>query len=484
MDTAKDQVVPASAAATPAGASAGDPRPAGTAAGAAPGVQATSATGTAGATSADPRGAYAPLSTHLSPILGRYYERSWSHGEGHTLYDTEGRGFLDFACGIATTSLGHRHPAVTAAIKDQADKLLHVCNALGYLEPVGQLATLLADSCPDPLDTVFFANSGAEVIEAALKLARRVTGRPGIIAFRGAFHGRTYGAASITSSSINYRQGYEPLLPSVYLTQFPNVYGAFGSDEAAATAGAMAALNTVLNHEIPPSAVAAIIIEPIQGEGGFNPAPVAFLQQLRALCDEHGIMLICDEVQTGLGRTGKMWAFEYAGIVPDILCTAKAIANGMPLGAIVTRRELQERWGIGAHGTTFGGNPVSCAAGVAVLRTMAEQGLVANAAARGDELQAALKALMAQDDRIGDVRGRGLMVGVEFVRDQATREPDGETCEAMMQACANHGLLVLNCGTHHNVIRFLPPIDVTAEEITTGVRLFADALRSLARRTA
>ena len=226
-----------------------------------------------------PQGDFAALSKpHMSPILGRYYERSWDHGEGHLLYDSAGRGFLDFACGIATTSLGHHHPAVTQAIKDQADKLLHICNALGYLEPVAQLATLLADACPDPLDTVFFGNSGTEAVEGALKLARRVTGRPGIVAFRGAFHGRTFGAASITSSSINYRQGYEPLLPSVYLTPFPNVYRYFGDDEEAATAGAMGALRTLLGHEIPASSVAAIIIEPIQGEGGFSPAPISFLR--------------------------------------------------------------------------------------------------------------------------------------------------------------------------------------------------------------
>jgi 4-aminobutyrate aminotransferase len=430
-------------------------------------------------------GDYAAISKpNLSPILGRYYERNWSHGEGHTLYDSAGRGFLDFACGIATTSLGHHHPAVTAAIKDQADKLLHICNALGYLEPVGRLAAMLADACPDPLDTVFFGNSGAEAIEAALKLARRVTGRPGIIAFRGAFHGRTYGAASITSSSINYRLGYEPLLPSVYLTPFPNVYRYFGDDEQSATTGAMGALRTLLAHEIPPSSVAAIVIEPIQGEGGFSPAPVPFLRELRALCDQHGILLICDEVQSGIGRTGKMWAFEHAGIVPDVVCVAKALANGLPLGAIVTRRELQERWGIGAHGTTFGGNPVSCAAGVAVMRTIEEQGLVANAAARGEQLMAGLRELMGQDDRIGDVRGRGLMVGVELVKDRATREPDTETCEALIGACADQGLLVLNCGMHHNVIRFLPPIDVTAEEITMGLGLFAAGLKSLPRSEA
>jgi 4-aminobutyrate aminotransferase len=466
MDTAKENVVPASAAMTTAGALVRDMTPAE--------FDALAAAGDFAAIS----------KPHMSPILGRYYERSWDHGEGHTLYDSEGRGFLDFACGIATTSLGHHHPAVTAAIKDQADKLLHICNALGYVEAVARLATMLADACPDPLDTVFFGNSGAEAVEAALKLARRVTGRPGIIAFRGAFHGRTFGAASITSSSINYRTGYEPLLPSVYLTPFPNVYRYFGGDEEQATAAAMGSLMTLLGHEIPPSSVAAIIIEPIQGEGGFSPAPASFLRELRALCDQHGILLICDEIQTGMGRTGNMWAFQDAGIVPDVICVAKALANGLPIGAIVTRRELQERWGVGAHGTTFGGNPVSCAAGVAVMRTIAEQGLVANAAGRGKELEAGLRALMAKDDRIGDVRGRGLMIGVEFVKDRATRDPDTDTCEALIGACAEQGLLVLNCGTHHNVIRFLPPIDVTAAEISTGLELFAAALRSLPRDAA
>ena len=467
MDRTGHEPVVSASAASMAGAPAGDPRPGGA-------NQTDSALIAAGD--------FGALSKpHLSPILGRYFERSWDHGEGHTLYDSAGRGFLDFACGIATTSLGHHHPAVTQAIKDQADKLLHICNALGYLEPVGQLATMLADACPDPLDTVFFGNSGAEAVEGALKLARRVTGRPGIVAFRGAFHGRTFGAASITSSSINYRQGYEPLLPSVYLTPFPNVYRYFGDDEEAATAGAMGALRTLFGHEISATSVAAIIIEPIQGEGGFSPAPVAFLRELRALCDENGILLIADEIQSGIARTGKMWAFEHADIVPDVICVAKALANGMPISAIVTRRELQERWGVGAHGTTFGGNPVSCAAGVAVMKTISEQHLVANAATRGEELLAGLKTLMAADDRIGDVRGRGLMVGVELVKDRATREPDTETSEALVLACAEQGLLILNCGTHHNVIRFLPPIDVAADEITRGLELFAAALRTLPR---
>ncbi len=418
---------------------------------------------------------------HLSPVLGRYFERSWSHGEGHRLYDTAGRPYLDFACGIATTALGHHHPAVTRAIHAQADRLLHVCNALGYVEPVGRLAELLTDSLPVPLDTVFFSNSGAEAIEGALKLARRVTGRPGTIAFSGGFHGRTMGALAVTTSNLNYRAGYEPLLPGVYLAPFPNAYRDFGGDDEAATAGAMAGLRQLLAREIPPSEVAAVLIEPVQGEGGFYPAPPAFLRELRALCDEHGILLITDEVQSGYGRTGRMWGFEHARIVPDVVCVAKAIANGLPLSAVVTRRELQERWGPGAHGTTFGGNPLSCAAGVAVLETIRDQDLVANAAARGAELKDGLAALMAEDDRIGDVRGPGLMIGVELVSDRASREPDGATCDALLAACADAGLLVLSCGTWHQVVRFIPPLDVTADEIREAVAIFGAALRGLPR---
>ena len=233
---------------------------------------------------------------------------------------------------------------------------------------------MIADVMPEPLDTVFFANSGSEAIEAALKLARRVTGRPGLIAFSGGFHGRTYGSVSVTTSNINYRTGYEPLLPSVFIAPYPNVYRDFGGDEQAAIDGAMAGLRRIFAEEIAPSRVAGILIEPVQGEGGYYPAPPEFLRQLRAECDRYGILLIADEVQCGFARTGKMWGFEHAGIVPDVVCLAKAIANGLPLSAIVTRRELQERWGVGAHGSTFGGNPVSCAAGVAVLETILDAG--------------------------------------------------------------------------------------------------------------
>ena len=414
---------------------------------------------------------------NMSPVLGRYMDRSWSHGVGHRLYDTDGRAFLDFANGIAVTALGHTHPRVTAAIHAQVDRLIGPVHAIGFAESTVTLARMLADTFPDPLDSVMFLNSGSETIDGAIKLARRVTGRPGIIAFRGGFHGRTIGATSVTSSNLNYRRGYEPLLPSVYLLPFPSVYRDFGDDETLATQRCLDSVHDLLRTTIAPSQVAAILIEPVQGEGGFYPAPLPFLRALRELCDEHGILLIADEVQSGYGRTGEMWAFEHAGIIPDVVCVAKAIANGLPLSAIVSSKELQERWGRGAHGTTYGGNPVACAAGVAVLETIHDEHLVENARARGVELSGGLRELMAEFPAIGDVRGPGLMIGVEFVKDRVTREPDGATSEAVAARAADLGLLVLNCGLHHQVVRWIPPLDVTVPEIEEALGLFEQALR-------
>jgi 4-aminobutyrate aminotransferase len=416
---------------------------------------------------------------NLTPVLGRYFERSWARGEGHRLYDTDGRAYLDFANGIAVSVLGHGHPAVTAAIHAQVDQLIAPCAAMGYAESTVRHAKLLAEFLPAPLDSIFFMNSGSEAIEAAIKLARRVTGRPGIIAFRGGFHGRTIGAASITSSNINYRLGYEPLLPGVYLSSFPSVYRDFDGEEARAVEVSLTHLRELLKTTIPPSAVAAMILEPVQGEGGYIPAPPAFLRALREICDEHGILLVADEVQAGFGRTGKMWSFEHAGIVPDVVCMAKAIANGLPLSAIASSRALQERWGRSAHGTTYGGNPVACAAGIAVLETIRAEGLVENSAARGAELMAGLRAIAADDVRIGDVRGLGLMIGVEFVSDRATREPDGALCEAVIQGCADAGLLVISCGVEHNVIRWIAPLNVTSAEIDEALGIFGHVLRSV-----
>ena len=418
---------------------------------------------------------------NLTPVLGRYFQREWSHGIGHRLYDTDGKAYLDFANGIAVTALGHAHPRVTAAIHAQVDRLIGPISAIGFTEPITRLASELSATFPDPLDSVMFLNSGSEAIDGALKLARRVTGRPGIIAFRGGFHGRTWGALSVTSSALNYRTGYLPALPGVHLSQFPAVYRDFGGDEERAVRVSMDHLRALVASDIPASQVAAVVIEPVQGEGGFTPAPPAFLRELRAFCDEHGILLIADEVQSGYGRTGRMWAFEHAGILPDVVVIAKAIANGLPLSAIVSSRDLQERWGRGAHGSTYGGNPVACAAGLAVLETIQDERLVENASARGQELRAGLERIAAEDDRIGDVRGPGLMVGVEFVRDRSTREPDGQLPDALSAACADAGLLVLTCGRQHEVVRWIPPLDVTAAEISEAVEIFGEALAGMPR---
>jgi 4-aminobutyrate aminotransferase len=413
---------------------------------------------------------------HLTPVLGRYFQRTWSHGEGHRLFDVEGRAYLDFANGIAVSSLGHGHPAVSAAIHAQVDRLIVSPSAIGFAEPVNRLAEMIAAEMPDPLDTVFFLNSGSEAIEGALKMARRVTGRPGIIAFRGGFHGRTFGATSVTSSNPNYRHGYEPLLPGVYLAAFPDVYRDFDGDEDAATDACLAALEADFDDQIAADDVAAILIEPIQGEGGYRPAPARFLQGLRRVADEHGILLIFDEVQSGYARTGKMWGFEHAGVVPDVVTLAKAIANGLPLSAVVSRRELQERWGRGAHGSTFGGNPVACAAGVAVLETIHAEELVPNAAARGAQLTAGLQAIMADDAGIGDVRGPGLMIGSVLVTDRARRTPDSDRTERVIQRCADLGLLLLSCGVDHDTVRWIAPIDATAAEIDEALGIFREAL--------
>ena len=415
---------------------------------------------------------------HLTPVLGRYFERSWSHGVGHRLYDTGGRAYLDFANGIAVTALGHAHPAVSAAIHAQVDRLIGPTGAIGYSEPVVRLVDRIAATLPDPIDTVFLLNSGSEAIDGAMKLARRVTGRPAIIAFQGAFHGRTYGATSLTSSSPNYRRGYEPLVPSIYLAPFPQVWREFDGDEARATEVSLSRLRTMLESVVPAETVAAIFFEPVLGEGGYLPAPAAFLRGLRDLCDEHGILLVADEVQTGYGRTGRMWGFEHAGIVPDVVTIAKAIANGLPLSAIAARRELHERWGRGAHGSTYGGNPVACAAALAVLDTIEGQGLVANAAARGAELTAGLGRLKAEDERIGDIRGPGLMIGVEFVSNRETKAPDGALVDRLVARSADLGLLVLSCGPQHQVVRWIAPLDVSAAEVAEALEIFGEALRT------
>ena len=419
--------------------------------------------------------------TNLTPVLGRYFTREWSHGQGHRLYDTDGRAYLDFANGIAVTALGHAHPRVTAAVHAQVDRLLGPVSAIGFAEPISRLAADLAATFPEPLDSVMFLNSGSEAIDGALKLARRVTGRPGIVAFRGGFHGRTWGATSVTTSNINYRTGYDPMLPGVVFAPFPNVYADFDGDEAGPRRPVWRSSARCSRRSSPRSRSAPSSSSRSRARAGSCPHRRPSCAGCARSATQHGILLIADEVQCGFGRTGRMWAFEYAGIVPDVVVLAKAIANGLPLSAIVSSRDLQERWGRGAHGSTYGGNPVACAAGVAVLETIRDEDLVANAVARGEELRAGLERVAAEDDRIGDVRGPGLMIGVEFVRDRATREPDGTLPDALSAACADAGLLVLTCGRQHEVIRWIPPLDVTAAEISEAVEIFGETLGSIPR---
>ena len=421
----------------------------------------------------------ADLSTvadHLTPILGRYFERSWSHGEGHRLYDTSGRAYLDFANGIAVTALGHHHPAVTAAIHAQVDRLIGPTGAMGYAEPVVRLASLLAATLPDPIDSVMFLNSGSEAIDGALKLARRVTGRPGIIAFRGGFHGRTFGATSVTTSALNYRTGYEPLLPGVYFAPYPAAFPEFDGDEERASAACLAILGSLFQTVIAPSQVGSILIEPVRGEGGYNPAPASFLEGLRRICDEHGILLIADEVQTGFARTGRMWGFEEAAIVPDVVVMAKAIANGLPLAAIATSRALMERWGKSAHGSTYGGNPVACAAAVESIKAIADPAFLARSVEVGELIQSRLRDLAGRVSAIGEVRGIGPMAAIELVTDRETREPAADIAAATVAGALERGLLLLKTGIYDNVLRVLVPISATDDDLETGLSRLEESL--------
>ncbi len=312
---------------------------------------------------------------HLSPVLARYFETSWARGEGHSLWDADGKEYLDFACGIATTVLGHGEPRVKAAAKAQLDQLWHMCNGLGYLEPVSQLADAIAAVMPAPLDTVFFGNSGTEVIEGAVKLARRTTGRSWIIGFANGFHGRTYASMSLTSSNLNYRVGHGPLLPNVYVAPFP-ICVPLVRQRRSRGDGCIHRLPREPVRLADPSAGGGCVPDRAgAGRGRLHAGTrCRSCASLRRLADRHGILLIADEVQSGYGRTGSMWAFQRAEIVPDVVTLAKAIANGLPLSAIVSSRALMERWGRGAHGSTFGGNPVACAAGVAVLEVIQQDG--------------------------------------------------------------------------------------------------------------
>ncbi len=408
-----------------------------------------------------------------SPSLPRAYPLAPGRALGAVVEDVDGNLFLDLNAGIAVNSTGHCHPTVVAAVKAQADTLLHYSASDFYLPIYSQMCEALAATLPISGDKrVFLTNSGAEAVEGAIKLARYATKRPYVISFYGAFHGRTYGAVSLTASKSKYHAGFGPLLPGVH--HVPYAYDVVDPETGARShdpESTFDALEKLFRYEVPATEVAAIFLEPVQGEGGYIVPPAEWVQRLRALCDEHGILLVADEVQSGMGRTGKMWAIELAGVEPDILISAKGIASGLPLGAFAAKAELMEKWGAGAHGSTYGGSPVACAAGLATLQVIQEEGLVDNAVRVGEVMLAGLRELQERHPGlISDVRGTGLMIGVEFVRpDQA---------ESVQQAAFERGLLVLECG--ERTIRMSPPLVITEEQARTGLRVLGEAMAAVA----
>jgi 4-aminobutyrate aminotransferase len=391
--------------------------------------------------------------------------------EGCWVTDVEGERYLDFASGIASINSGHSHPALVAAARDQLERLWHAGGAFRY-ESLVTAAEKIISVTPPSIEKLFFMNSGAEAVEASIKLARRVTGRQKIMVFRGAFHGRTMGSVTYTTSNAKYRRGYHPLLPSVFVTPFPHPFR-WGMSQAEATEHALMELELKLKHEVMPDELAAFLVEPVQGEGGYYPAPPAFLQRLRELADLHGILLVLDEVQTGFGRTGTWFASEHYGVEPDVLVMGKAIANGLPLSAVGARARLHDAWPAGSHGTTFGGNPVSCAAAAANVDVLA--GLIPGVAERSGHAFARLGELAERHPTIGEVRGLGLMIGVELVKPESNT-PDPEAFPFLARYARDHGLFILDCGPDANVIRFVPPLCVSLKELDTAIEIIDGAL--------
>lgn len=416
--------------------------------------------------------------SHLAPVWYKVTDLDVVSGEGCWVTTTDGRRFLDFTSGIAVTSTGHCHPDVVAAIQDQATKFIHAqvnCYTHPLLE---ELATALDGITPSSIDTFFLSNSGAEATEAAVKLAKQATGRPNVIVFDGSFHGRTHMTMAMTTSKTVYRAGHAPLPSGVFVTPFPRAFGHGSLDDRIDES--LAALRHLLLSQTAPAETAAIIIEPVLGEGGYEPAPTRLLQGIREVCDEHGILFVADEVQAGFGRTGRMFAVELSGVTPDVLIMAKGIASGFPLSAIGSSAEIMASWPPGSHGGTYGGNPIGCAAALATIGVLSAPGFLDEVNARGDELRGGLSKLAGDHPVIADVRGPGLMVAAEF-RDPSSGAPDATRTAAVIDHCRTESdLLLMNAGTYGNVIRFMPPLVVSADEITIAVDAIAAALEATA----
>jgi 4-aminobutyrate aminotransferase len=401
-----------------------------------------------------------------------------ARGEGAMVEDVDGNRFLDFMAGIAVCSTGYSHPEVIRAIKDAADRFLHICGGDFYYEGMAALSERLAALAPGPgPKRVFLTNSGTEAVEGAMKLARHATGRTAFVAFKGAFHGRTYGALSLTSSKARQHAGFGPVLPDVHHVAYGYCYRCeYGKTFPSCGIYCVDIIERDLfARHLDPKDVAAVFVEPLQGEGGYILPPPGWLAAVRALCDRHGILLVMDEVQSGIGRTGKLFACEHEGVAPDILVTAKGLGSGMPIGAIVAR-EAVSTWEPGAHGSTFGGNPVCCAAALATLEVVQRE-LVSNARVRGEQLSQGLKAIAARHACVGDVRGIGLMQGIEFVTDRGTREPAGELAHRLEQMAFAKGLLLLAAGK--NALRLAPPLVVDQQDVELALGILDQCLHEL-----
>ncbi|WP_426270523.1 acetyl ornithine aminotransferase family protein [Dyella kyungheensis] len=412
----------------------------------------------------------------ISPSYPRDYPFAMSHGRGTEVWDVDGNRFLDFAAGIAVCATGHSHPRVVGAVKAAADQFLHISSDYWHAQMLG-LGERLARVAP--MQTLggeaamsFLCQSGTEAVEGALKLARYVTRRPRYIGFLGGFHGRTMGSLSFTSSKYTQQLGFAPTMPGVTHVPYPNPYRPLfaGADQGKAV---LDYIRMLFERSVPASEVAAFLVEPIQGEGGYIVPPEGFLAGLRALCDEHGILLIFDEVQSGVGRTGKMFACEHTGVVPDIMTLAKGLGSGLPIGAVVAKKSLMSQWKCGAHGNTYGGNPLACAAANATLDLVSE-GLADNAAATGAHFMARLHELTRDYPCIGELRGKGLMIGMELVEADAERTPARALCDAVVTRAFHNGLLLLSCGT--STVRFMPPLSVSTGEIDEAMVLLRASL--------
>lgn len=411
----------------------------------------------------------------ISPSYPRGYPFAMDHGKGTEVWDVDGNRFLDFMAGIAVNSTGHAHPKVVKAIQDQAEKFIHISSDF-YHEKWIQLGEKLAEIAPfDDYGVSFMTNSGTEAVETAIKLARYHTGRSNFIGFTGAFHGRTMGAVTFTASKPKYHKGFYPLMNGVLHAPFPNPYRPMlerrkGEDEGETVVRYIE--EQILGHILPAEEVAGILVESIQGEGGYIVPPAGFYPALRELCDKYDILMIVDEVQSGMGRTGKWWAIEHFGVEPDILTAAKGIASGMPLGACIARREIMD-WEKGSHGNTYGGNPISCAAALATI-DLIETEYMQNAAEVGQYTLDALTEIQSRHPSIGDVRGIGLMIGVEFVKDRNSKEPAGDLTERVVDLAFERGLLMLSCGK--SVIRIAPPLSISRSEVDEGLAIFEEAV--------